>query len=737
MTLDKSHCSFPEKPNSHPRFLDEFFQDGEKVLFRPRPEKVIDLKAQLFALALVKADMPKGVDTRDVNAAAGQDNDNGPKVRYSLAIQILQTASKMDTLQDRKDEIAKLKVLFRLGLTDRDIDLRNLLKPLTDKDSPSQEDCLAALKTLEAAKEEKKADADKYKSIGERAIALIKKAQTIAYPDDREKELTERKKLLEQAAELYNLPKSRQTAGTAFMYWQLKNPTNPRNNAELDGYLSMIERDNPFNPSRIEAPYYRTLHMMTGLLQLKIEERRKLLESFKEDESYKGDEKIQKVVDGLLETRLTDLDIQTYVRKVAYPTFFPQDTNIKPPGPGNEPWYLSPWFYIPGGIVTAVSSPVLVGLGMRAVKELFLLGWKPERWFDRSNKSPTDSTDVASRIRDDKMSAEKTKTQFKSEAETAFKGLDPGKNPTEAGKKLGKFMTDFALVENLDARLGDGKLKVKVEFTTEAVEASSGMHKARIAFVIDGDTTTMKMTFPADATPAEMAHDCHMGLYELERSGKGGGKALTATERAQISRQFTNMGVDVAREGDTSRRTVAEALPDRTPVATPEPVIIRFAEDGVSIGKTKYAVDEVAKAVRDELKDKLDKLKDEGKKDGDKDYDQAKKDLAEHDTILKNLASDDAGTRETARKAAVEKVKTAFEAEDGKLAKRFSEDLRRGGGDEKGRSRAVVLAMFAQRFVTPTAVALIGLGVAGSARGSTDTPVRRAPIVPIVPKKKP
>ena len=128
-------------------------------------------------------------------------------------------------------------------------------------------------------------------------------------------------------------------------------------------------------------------------------------------------------------------------------------------------------------------------------------------------------------------------------------------------------------------------------------------------------------------------------------------------------------------------------------------------------------------------------VKEFGKKEGDREFDEAKRAYDEHDTILKNLNSEDASTKETARRQAVEKVKTAFEADDGKLGKRFSEDLHRGGGDERGRSRAVVLAMFAQRFVTPAALVVTGLAIGSTARGS-EAPVRRAPIVPIIPKKK-
>lgn len=406
---------------------------------------------------------------------------------------------------------------------------------------------------------------------------------------------------------------------------------------------------------------------------------------------------------------------------------------LNPPGGKDDPW---PWYTWAFGIPLAGFAGYGMWMALRTIPvinwPLLLTEWGAKKGWNALTGGS--DSEVATRLRDDKMTRDKTGRQFKTDAEATFKHVDASRDRADAGRRVTKFMNDFALLEGIDTRVGDGKLKAAVEFSADAVEASNGMRKARVVFITEGDTTTMRMIFPADATHADIAHDCYLGLYEMERSGKGTDKALSPAERAQLSRNFNGMDVNPSRDGEGSRRTVAEALPDRGTTPTPEPVRITFGEDGVSIGRAKYGVEEVTRAIRDELKDKMDRLKEEGKKEGDRDFDEAKRAYEEHDTILRNLNSDDAGTKETARRQAVEKVKTAFEADDGKLGKRFSEDLRRGGGDERGRSRAVVLAMFAQRFVTPAALVVTGLVISGSARGSE--PVKRAPIVPIIPKKK-
>lgn len=406
---------------------------------------------------------------------------------------------------------------------------------------------------------------------------------------------------------------------------------------------------------------------------------------------------------------------------------------LNPPGGKDDQW---PWYTWAFGIPLAGFAGYGMWLALRTIPvinwPLLLTEWGAKKGW---NALMGGDSDVVAKLRDDKMTRDKTGRQFKTDAEATFKHVDASRDRADAGRRVTKFMNDFALLEGLDTRVGDGKLKVAVEFSADAVEATNGMRKARVIFITEGDTTTMRMIFPTNTTAADMAHDCYISLYELERSGKGTEKALSPAERAQLSRNFNGLDVNPSRDGEGARRTVAEALPDRGSTATPEPVRISFAEDGVSIGRAKYGVEEVTRAIRDELKDKLDRLREDGKKEGDREFDEAKRAYDEHDTILKNLNSEDASTKETARRQAVEKVKTAFEADDGKLGKRFSEDLHRGGGDERGRSRAVVLAMFAQRFVTPAALVVTGLAIGSTARGS-EAPVRRAPIVPIIPKKK-
>jgi hypothetical protein len=346
------------------------------------------------------------------------------------------------------------------------------------------------------------------------------------------------------------------------------------------------------------------------------------------------------------------------------------------------------------------------------------------------------AADAAARLRDDRMSRDSTRSNFKTEAEAALKAIDPRKNATEASDKLSRFLTDFAINENLDSRAADGKLKVKVDFSSTAVDPGSALHKGRVSSATADGVTTMTITFPKDATPSEIAHDCYLALYELERSGKTTDKSFTGTERGLVSRDYLKLGVDFTGTSESSVPSVAERLPDKAPKAAPEPVKLTFGPDGVSIGSTKFPLDEVAKAVRDELKENVDKLKAEGKKPGDPDYDIAQKTFEEHDSIVKALASTDTAARDTARTSALDKYRKAYEGDEGKLAKKLGEDLGRAGGEEKGRGRALVIAMFAARYAAPTAAVIAGLGILGS-KPSQAAEIKRPPIVPIIVPKKP
>lgn len=397
-----------------------------------------------------------------------------------------------------------------------------------------------------------------------------------------------------------------------------------------------------------------------------------------------------------------------------------------------EEWKWYTWAF---GVPLAAIGAWAIGRQIPIVKWPFLgTEWLAKKGYEKMTGKGGASDDAATRLRDDKMSRDRTKSDFKTDATDTFKGLDPAKKPTEAGKKVAKFMSDFGMRQKLDGRLDSGKLKVEVVFTTEAVEASDGMHKAKVTFTTEGENTTMKMTFPADATPKEMAHDCYLSLYEMGRQSQGTEKALSRGDRAHISGEYTRLGLDFGESAEVARDTASERLPDRAPTRTAEPVKIAFGPDGVTIGTVKCPIDEVTRAIRDELKDKFEKAKQDGKKEGDAEYDNAKKAYEEHETILKNLASEDSGTRETARKAALEKVKTAFEADDGKLKAKFSEDLSGLKGDERTRSRFVVVSMLAARYAAPTAAAIAIIAVGSRAARASET--KKIPLVPLVVPKK-
>jgi hypothetical protein len=390
------------------------------------------------------------------------------------------------------------------------------------------------------------------------------------------------------------------------------------------------------------------------------------------------------------------------------------------------------------GIAEAVNIHRSVAAGKPPVPLIFkavkgLVYDLPKGIKDRLVGPAAPDGDVASRLGTDKMYRPKTRSRFKSQAESTIKGLDVAKDAKAAGEKVSKFMNDFASFEGLDPRLAKDKLAIEVDFTSDPVTKTAGMERGAVSFTEVDGVTTMKITFPADTSPKDIAHDCYASLYELERSGKGDRRALTRADRLSVSADFADMGVDLARPESGDR--VADGMPDKGRGVAPDPVVIVFAEDGVTIGGHKYGVKQVAEAIRDELKEQFDKVKRDGKKKGDTEFDNAEKLFNEHEEIVRNLDHPtDAGIRGRAQKAALDKAKEAYTSDDGKRGRALAEDPRRAG--DKGRGRTMTLLLFAEKYATPAALIAAGLwGASGSARGD-DTPIKPATLVPIIPIKK-
>src|SRR6516162_539188 len=158
MTLDRSY--FPSKGIAgQSRFLDELLQEKERALEKKPGFKMVapdDMQRPAMADLLVRAEPPPGVDQRDIDTAAIPDGAGAAETRRKLAIQVLQAASNMNDDQQRKDEIHKLKLLFQFGKTPEDIEIRTRLRPLTDKEVPTNDDCLAAVMSFDKLEERRK-----------------------------------------------------------------------------------------------------------------------------------------------------------------------------------------------------------------------------------------------------------------------------------------------------------------------------------------------------------------------------------------------------------------------------------------------------------------------------------------------------------------------------------------------------------------------------------------------------
>lgn len=675
-------------------------------------------------LTLVTGDntQPKGVDIGDIRDAARNDTPSGVILRQRLAIQVLQAASQMDDVRQRKDELAKLTDLFRFGKTQKDIDTRDFLKPLIENENPSKQDCISAMKKLE----EPPPQNEDNRTRTEKAKGLIKQAQTIAYPEDLPRQTAERKKLLDEAAELYNQPNEAQpTYATLFLYRRLKNPANVNDNSELDVILALIDRVDPFKPSPITDPYYRTLGVVLDCLKEKdIEKRREILTAFKNDDLYKSDEKIKVVIDGLLGTDLTDQAIQDYVKNTAIPSFFHKEGDPEPkpkPKPGGIPWYtyLLSCAAVPlAGAATALLAGLVRGPGWKITKFFYNLGRDPIGAVKRlrlkpRTESPSEKPDTRNssentdKLRDDIMSQERTQRTFRDTIVfRSINVLNLAEDPRGAEEKLTTELRDFADYSGLDPRIKDGRLKISVRFG-EPGTPSEGFSKGRLKTEYSGDTLMVELTFPPDATRAEIAADCYLLLYEMERHGKSPekrfGKSLNSAEQRVVRDQAhvilftTDLGRTSAPGGE-----VAATIGDRVPLPTGGDIpVIKISKDGVSVEDTKLASKDLLIDLSKEYEKAIKEMERKGEGNTDR-CNEARKMKAEIDKAVSETGSSDPTIRErglTNGQAIIEKhLPKPGTPAHALLVKDLREARTRGGGVDGARSRGVVVAMLFRAF---------------------------------------
>jgi hypothetical protein len=375
------------------------------------------------------ADQP--TDMREVRRVAQDSTQEGPEKRRALAITILDRARTFEDSPagnaSRRAELQNLNTLYRFVLTNRDRETLLQLRPLMDNESPTRQDCTRKRDELtrpvqgaapgqprlgDAPRPPMPGDAPAQPRPGDagltpkdRATQLLERAKTISYPGDPARELAERRKLVDDAAELFSPPpNSGPNTPVQFMYWRLKHVTTPISNRELDDCIALMNRQDVLNPAANQDPYLRTIGMMIHLHdEADLSKRKATVEAFKQENiaTYNSDPKMKRVIDALLNPdpnfRLNDVEVEHLIKNVAIATFYPREP--LPPGenvpPANPGLLLSLWRGVKDVGGTALSLAVLYAIWRKipivnatTIPVELAAQWAWRRWRGRGGDAP-------------------------------------------------------------------------------------------------------------------------------------------------------------------------------------------------------------------------------------------------------------------------------------------------------------------------------------------------------------
>lgn len=312
------------------------------------------------------------------------------------------------------------------------------------------------------------------------------------------------------------------------------------------------------------------------------------------------------------------------------------------------------------------------------------------------------------KLRDDKMFQEDAKRGYRdSVVFRAINGLDLVGDAKGSGDRLSLALTDFAIAKTLDPRLLDERLKISVRFG-EAGEATNGFEKGRLNVTTSGDKTTVELVFPPDASRTEIAADCYLLLYEIERNGKAPdkafGKSLSVPEQKAVrgEAQVILFTTDMRRTGAPGGE-VAATVGDRVPIPTGAEIpVIKVSREGVSIEETKIASKDLLTDLSREYEKAIKEMERKGEGDSER-CKEARKMKAEIDGALADMNSKDTAVQErgsTRAQAVIEKHLPKPGSPAHALMLKDLKDARtRGGGADATRSRAVVVTMLFRAFI--------------------------------------
>ena len=388
---------------------------------------------------------------------------------------------------------------------------------------------------------------------------------------------------------------------------------------------------------------------------------------------------------------------------IPQPIVLPEDAD---PNKDKDKW---PWYSYLLGIPLAYMLVRQVPYVRYPFRQLELVVREGIRRYRDSRPGGSDTRPGdTEKLRDDKMFQEDTKRGYRdSVVFRAINGLDLVGDAKGSGDRLSLALTDFAIAKTLDPRLLDERLKISVRFG-EAGEPTNGFEKGRLNVTTSGDKTTVELVFPPDASRTEIAADCYLLLYEIERNGKAPdkafGKSLSVPEQkavrgeAQVILFTTDMRRTGAPGGD-----VAATVGDRVPIPTGAEIpVIKVSREGVSIEETKIASKDLLTDLSREYEKAIKEMERKGEGDSER-CKEARKMKAEIDGALADMNSKDTAVQErgsTRAQAVIEKHLPKPGSPAHALMLKDLKDARtRGGGADATRSRAVVVTMLFRAFV--------------------------------------